>query len=56
MAPLVPPAQYRKFETNIPDCAASVPISIFTYLSAIYIFPRLPILLQENMWADPGNI
>jgi hypothetical protein len=28
-------------------------------VSAIYIFPLsggLPILLQENMWTDPGNI
>jgi hypothetical protein len=36
--------QYRKFETNIPR-------------SDLYIHTiGLPILLQENMWTDPGNI
>ncbi len=39
---------------------ASVPISTFMCLWAIYIFPTvsLPtcIMLQENMWTNPGNI
>jgi hypothetical protein len=39
-----------------------VTISTFMCLWAIYIFPGsfclsgLSILLQENMWTDPGNI
>ncbi len=41
------------------NCAASVPISKFIYLWAIYTYiPTigLPILLQENRWTDRGNI
>ncbi len=39
------------------NCAVSVPIYTFMCLWAIYI-PTigLPILLQENMWTDPGNL
>jgi len=38
------------------NCAASDPISAFVCLSDLYISTiSLPILLQENMWTDPGN-
>ncbi len=52
--------QYRKFEANIPRKGiwpASFPISTFMCLvSDLYIPPiGLPILLQENVWTDPGN-
>jgi hypothetical protein len=52
--------QYRKFETNIPikELRGLIPnFHIHVSVSDLYI-PTLvlPILLQENMWADPGNI
>ncbi len=43
------------------NCSASVPISTLmckiVYVSDLYI-PRLVslLILQENMWTDPGNI
>jgi hypothetical protein len=37
------------------NCAVSVPIHVS--VSDLYILAiGLPILLQENMWTDPGNI
>jgi hypothetical protein len=53
--------QYRKFETNNPRKGiartASVPIDIHGSVSDLYIPTiSLPILLQEKMWTDPGNI
>jgi hypothetical protein len=34
-----------------------LPVSALEYLKYLYIFRiSLPILLQENMWNDPGNI
>ncbi len=51
--------QYRKFETNIPRKGIARPQSQFPHIhvsvSGLYI-PTigLPILLQENMWTDPG--
>jgi hypothetical protein len=52
--------QYRKFETNIPSKGIAWPqpnFHIHVSVSDLYI-PRisLPILLQENMWTDSGNI
>ncbi len=52
--------QYRKFETKIPRKelrGLSPSFHIHVSVSDFYI-PRivLPILLQENMWTDPGNI
>ncbi len=40
------------------NCAALFPISIFTHLWAIYIFPRFdpPILLQPDRQINCGNI
>jgi len=41
------------------NCLASVLISTFIHVSVsdLYIPTiSLPILLQENMWTDPGNI
>jgi hypothetical protein len=52
--------QYRKFETNIPRKEIARPQSQFPHSCVCerFIFPTicLPILLQENMRADPGNI
>jgi hypothetical protein len=53
--------QYRKSETNIPSKRLrghSPNFHIHVSVSNFYIFPRfdLPILLQENIWTDPGNI
>jgi hypothetical protein len=51
--------QCRKFETNIPRKGTAPSLSpnfyIHVFVSDLYI-PRngLPILLQENMWTDPG--
>jgi hypothetical protein len=53
--------QYQKLKTNIPRRGIARPQSQFTHSCVcerfIYI-PTigLPILLQENMWTDPGNI
>jgi hypothetical protein len=51
--------QYRKFETNIPRKGIAQPQSWFPHscvcMSDLYIPTiSLPILLQENMWTDPG--
>jgi hypothetical protein len=43
--------QYRKFETNIPNSYIHVSVRDL-YIPLI----GLPILLQENRWADLGNI
>jgi hypothetical protein len=53
-------AQYRKFEPNIPRkgiAGHSPNFIIHVSVSDLYI-PRigLPILLQENMLTDPGNM
>ncbi len=53
--------QNRKFETNIPRKGIARPQSQFphAHVSVIDLYiPNigLPILLQENMWTDPGNI
>jgi hypothetical protein len=52
-------AQYRKFETNIPrkEVSRLIPnFNIHWSVSVLYI-PTigLPILLQGNLWTDPGN-
>ena len=52
--------QYRKFEANIPikGIAPLGPnLHIHVSVNDLYI-PTigLPILLQEDMWTDPGNI
>jgi hypothetical protein len=52
--------QYRKFETIIPKKefrGLSPNFHIHVSVSDFYI-PTigLPILLQENMWTDPGNV
>jgi hypothetical protein len=44
--------QYRKFETNIPKY-----FDIHVSVSDLYISTiDLPILLQENMWTNSGDI
>ncbi len=52
--------QYRKFETNIPRKEIERPQSQFphSYVCERFIYSHhsLPILLQENMWTDPGSI
>jgi hypothetical protein len=52
--------QYRKFETNIPrEGAARMKSQIYINVSVsdLYIpLIGLPILLQENKWAERGNI
>jgi hypothetical protein len=51
---------YRKFEINIPGNETARPQShsyIHVSVSVLYILTiGLPILLQENMWTDSGNI
>ncbi len=53
--------QYRKFKTNTPrkGIARSLSHNFHIYVSLIDLYiPTigLPILLQENMWADPGDM
>ncbi len=53
--------QYRKFETKIPRKGIARPQSQFPHSCVCERFIHilrinLPILLQENMWTDPGNI
>ncbi len=52
--------QYRTFETNIPRKEIARPKSnLHIHVSVSdFSFPRigLSIVLQENMWTDPGNI
>jgi hypothetical protein len=51
----------RKFETNIPSKkklrsrspSFQIPVSVRDLCNPTI---DLPILLQENMWTDPGNI
>ena len=51
--------QYRKLETSIPRKVIVLPPNFNIHVSGsdLYI-PTigLPILLQENIWADPRNI
>ncbi len=51
--------QYRKLETSIPRKVIVLPPTFNIHVSGsdLYI-PTigLPILLQENIWADPRNI
>ncbi len=53
--------QYRKLGINVPRKGNVRPLlsqfHIHVHVSDLYI-PTigLPILLQENMWTDPGNI
>jgi hypothetical protein len=50
----------RKFETNIPTKGIAWPQYQFPHSCVcehLYIPTMgLPILLQENMWTDPGNL
>jgi hypothetical protein len=52
--------QYRKYETKYPRKGIAWPQSQFPHLCVcerfIYSHHGLPILLQENMWTDPGYI
>jgi hypothetical protein len=52
--------QCRKFEANIPRKGIARSQSQFPHSRTCerFIYPTigLPILLQENMWTDPGNI
>ncbi len=53
-------AQYGIFVTNIPRKVIVRPQSQFpnSCVCELFIIPRigLPVLLQENMWTDSGNI
>ncbi len=58
--PCIAKNQYQKLETNIPRKVIARPQSQFPHKCVcerfIYSTIDLPILLQEIMWTDPGNI